>query len=319
MARSVVYSSREDHMPRRSLFFLISFSALLALGFTSARASRHHHSVSISGSHRQPAADCSDVRIRFDDRDAVLRSEERTMTKAEAPVLQVHPHSNGGVQVVGWNKETYSVTACKAAAGSGEAAEHILSQIKMSIENGRVSTSGPGDEEAWTVELLIRAPKSASIELDTMNGPISLYDVDGKLTARANNGPISLKQLSGDAEITAVNGPISLDGSRGSVRIHTENGPMSVALEGKTWSGAGLTADAQNGPLTLMVPSDYQSSFVVEVTNHAPVSCQASICDNARKTWDDEHRRIEYGNAPAMIPLSTVNGPGSVQEAREKL
>src|SRR5713226_2488871 len=288
-------------MPRRSYFFLISFSALLTLGFTSARANRHHHCVSISGGHRQPATDCSDVRIRFDDQDAVVRSEERTVTKAEATLLQVHPHSNGGVQVVGWDKDTYSVTACKAAAGSGDAAERILSQTSMNIEHGKVSTSGPGDEEAWTVELLIRAPKSASIELDTMNGPISLYDVDGKLTARANNGPISLKNFSGDAEITAVNGPIS------------------VALEGKTWSGAGLTADAQNGPLTLMVPNGYQSSFVVESTNYAPVSCKASICDNARKTWDDEHRRIEYGSAPAMIRLSTVNGPVSVRESREKL
>jgi hypothetical protein len=306
-------------MPRRSLFFLISFSALLALGFTSARASRHHHSVSISGGHRHPAADCSDMRIRFDDQDAVVRSEERTVTKAEAAVLQVHPHSNGGVQVVGWDKETYSVTACKAAAGSGDEAERILSQISMNIEHGRVTTSGPGDEEAWTVELLIRAPKSATIELDTMNGPISLYDVNGKLTARANNGPVSLKNFSGDAEITAVNGPITLEGSNGNVRIHTENGPITVALEGKTWSGAGLTADAQNGPLTLSVPTGYQSSFVVESTNHAPVSCRASICDNARKTWDDEHRRIEYGNAPAMIRLATVNGPVSVEESRGKL
>jgi hypothetical protein len=306
-------------MPRRSLFFLISFSALLALGFTSARASRHHHSVSISGSHRQPAADCSDVRIRFDDRDAVVRSEERIVTKAEAAVLQVHPHSNGGVQVVGWDKEAYSVTACKAAAGSGDEAERILSKISMNIEHGRVSTDGPGDEEAWTVELLIRAPKAASIELDTRNGPISLYDVDGKLTARAQNGPISLKNFSGEAEITAVNGPISLEGRNGNVRIHTENGPITVALEGKAWSGTGLTADAQNGPLTLKVPSGYESSFVVEATNHAPVSCRASICDNARKTWDDEHRRIEYGNAPAMIRLSTVNGPVSVEESRGKL
>jgi hypothetical protein len=306
-------------MPRRSLFLLISFSALLALGFTSARANHHHHSVSISSGHRQPATDCSDLRIRFDDQDAVLRSEERSLTKSEAAVLQVHPHNNGGVQVVGWEKETYSVTACKAAADSGEAGERILSQISMTIENGRVSTKGPGDDEAWTVYLLIRAPKSASLDMDTMNGPISLYDVEGKLTARAHNGPISLKNFSGDAEITAVNGPISLDGSRGSVRIHTENGPISVALEGKSWNGAGLTADAQNGPLTLMVPNGYQSSFVVESTNYAPVSCQASICDGARKTWDDEHRRIEFGNAPAMIRLSTVNGPVSVRESREKL
>src|SRR5713101_3517613 len=140
-------------MPRRSLFFLISFSALLALGFTTARANRHHHSFNISSGHRQPAKDCADRRIRFDDQDAVVRSEERSLTKSEAAVLQVHPHANGGVQVVGWEKETYSVTACKAAAGSGDEAERILSQIKMSIENGRVSTNGPGDEEGWTVEL----------------------------------------------------------------------------------------------------------------------------------------------------------------------
>jgi DUF4097 and DUF4098 domain-containing protein YvlB len=143
--------------------------------------------------------------------------------------------------------------------------------------------------------------------------------VDGKLTARAQNGPISLKNFSGEAEITAVNGPISLEGRNGNVRIHTENGPITVALEGKAWSGTGLTADAQNGPLTLKVPSGYESSFVVEATNHAPVSCRASLCDNARKTWDDEHRRIEYGNAPAMIRLSTVNGPVSVEESRGKL
>src|SRR5256884_1636034 len=247
-------------MPRRSCYFLISVSALLALGFTPARANRHHHTVNISGGPRPPGTDCSDLRIRFDDRAAMVRSEERPLTKYEAAVLEVHPHRNGGVQVAGWDKETYAVTACKAASGSGEEAEEILSQIKMSIENGKVSTSGPGDDEKWTVYLLIRAPKSASIDMDTMNGPISLYDVDGKLTARAKNGPISLKNFSGDAEITAVNGPISLEGSNGNVRIHTENGPISVALDGTTWNGAGLTADAQNGPLTLTVPSGYQSS-----------------------------------------------------------
>jgi len=86
-------------MPRRNFFFLISLSALLALGFTSARANRHRHSVSISDGHKHPATDCSDLRMRFDDRDAVVRSEERTLSKSEAAVLQIHPHSNGGVRL----------------------------------------------------------------------------------------------------------------------------------------------------------------------------------------------------------------------------
>src|SRR6266403_5326686 len=120
----------EDPMPRRNFFFLISLSALLALGFTSARANRHRHSVSISDGHKHPATDCSDLRIRFDDRDAVVRSEERTLTKAEAAVLQVRPHTNGGVQVTGWDNANYSVTACEAAAASGGAGS-ILSQLTM--------------------------------------------------------------------------------------------------------------------------------------------------------------------------------------------
>jgi hypothetical protein len=49
------------------------------------------------------------------------------------------------------------------------------------------------------------------------------------------------------------------------------------------------------------------------------MNCKASICDNARKTWDDNHRRIEFGSSPAMIRLSTVNGPVSIQSSREEM
>lgn len=279
-----------------------------------------HHSVNISGGHRQPASDCSDLHIRFDDRNAVIKSEERTISRAEAPVLRVHPHTNGGVQVQGWDKEVYSVTACKAAANYDGDAERILSQITLSVSGGEVSTTGPGgDQNDWTVYLLIRAPKAATIDLETTNGPLSFYSVDGKLTARATNGPISLRDFSGDADIRATNGPISIEGSSGNVRVHTDNGPISINLKGKTWSGEGLSADAQNGPVTLFVPSDYQSSFMVESGNYSPMNCKASICENARKTWDDSNRRIEFGGSPAMIRLSTVNGPVSVQSPRGEM
>ena len=302
---------------RPRTFCLIFASAMTVIGLSAAPAApSHHHSVSIHDGHRHPITDCSDLHIEFDDHDAVVRSEEHTLTKAQAPVLKVRPHANGGTQVVGWDNANYSVTACKAVA-PGNDAERMLSQITMTIENGSVSTHGPSGEEDWTVYLLIRAPKAAAMELETMNGPISLYDVDGKLTAHAHNGPISLHNFSGDADVRAQNGPISMDGSSGNIRIKTENGPISVNLNGTSWNGTGLSADAQNGPVTLHVPSGFQSSFVVESTNHAPMSCHASICGSARKTWDDEHRRIEFGSSPAVVHLSTVNGPVSVEDGRD--
>lgn len=308
-------------MDRRTFLYLTCAYALLVLVVvrvaTGRTASGRHHSVNIYGGHRHPVKDCSDLHIEFDDRDAVVRSETRTLTKPEAPVLRVHPHTNGGTQVEGWDNQDYSVTACKAVA-PGDSAENVLSQITMSIENGTVSIHGPSrEQDDWTVYLLIRAPKSATIDLDTMNGPISLYDVDGKLTAHAHNGPISVHNFSGDADVSALNGPISVEGSSGNVRIHTENGPISVDLKGATWNGSGLSAEAENGPVTLRVPNGFQSGFVVESTNRAPMSCHASVCENARKTWDDEHRRIEYGATPAVVHLSTVNGPVSVEESRD--
>jgi hypothetical protein len=277
-----------------------------------------NHSMSFNR-HHEPATDCSDLHVRFDDGDAKMQSEEHTITKADAPTLRVRPHQNGGIQIQGWDKDTYSVMVCKFAADYDGRAERLLPQITLSIKNGEVSTNGPNDEDQWTVHLLIRAPKASVIDIETANGPISLYGVDGKLTARATNGPITLRDFSGDADVRAQNGPISISGSGGNVRIHTDNGPISIDLKGTTWSGAGLEADAKNGPMTLSVPSDYKSSFSVESRNYSPMSCKASICDNAHKTWDDNNRRIEFGSSPALIRLSTVNGPVSVQSPRGEM
>jgi hypothetical protein len=259
-----------------------------------------------------PAADCSDLHIRLNDERPTIEAEERTVTKGEAPVLRIREVENGGVQVQGWEKDTYSVTACKAAVG-GDAAR-LLSQIKLAVQGGEVSVTGPhGDRDDWTVYLLIRTPRSADIEVTAHNGPVSFYGVDGKITTRAKNGPISMKDCSGEADISAENGPISFSGASGKLRLHTQNGPITVSL-GSNWDGSELVADAVNGPLTLRVPSGFRSSFLVESNGHSPVSCHASICSDARKTWDDEHRRIEYGSGSPVIRLSTENGPISVAD-----
>ena len=259
-----------------------------------------------------PAESCSDLHITLRDNETpAMESEEHTLTKAQAPVLRVEQMPNGGAQVQGWDKDTYSVTICKFAVGADT--RQLLSQIRMSVQGGSVSVSGPGHHDDWTAYLLVRTPRGAEVEVTAHNGPMSFYGVDGKVTARTTNGPIALKNCSGEADISAQNGPISFSGNSGKLRLHTENGPITVALD-SGWNGSELVADAVNGPLTLRVPSHFQSSFLVESNGHSPISCRASICSDARKTWDEEHRRIEYGSGSPVIRLSTENGPISVAD-----
>jgi hypothetical protein len=271
---------------------------------------RKHHGWSSHGD--GPVDNCEDLRIRLHDERPTIQLEERTISKSEARVLRILPLRNGGAQVQGWDKDVYSVTACKAAIGPDT--QSLLSQIKLNMQGGEVSVSGPSSEDDdWMVFLLIRTPKAADVEVTTHNGPVAFYNVDGKLKARATNGPISVQNFSGEGDISAVNGPISFAGTHGKLRLHTENGPISVDVDGSNWTGDGLVADAINGPLTLHVPTGFQSSFLVESSEHTPVSCLASICSQTRRTWDDEHRRIEFGSGSPVLRLSTHNGPISVE------
>jgi hypothetical protein len=263
--------------------------------------------------HSDAATTCSDLHINFDGGPAIMETEERSVSKAEASTLRIDNLQNAGVQLRGWDKDTYSVTLCKFADRDRSDSKELLSQIKLSVNGGRVSVSGPGHERNWNVHLLIRTPRSANLDIQAKNGPVSFSEVDGKIYVRATNGPVSMSNCTGEADVTSQNGPISISGKSGKLKLHTENGPISVALQSPDWSGGGLEADAVNGPVSLSVPSELNTSFVLESRGHSPITCHASVCANARKTFDDDdNRRIEYGSGTPVIRLSTVNGPLTV-------
>jgi hypothetical protein len=303
-------------MVSRTLLSAIGITVWAAVLVTAApRAISHRyteHTVEASTTNNEwPAASCNDLHIEFDGRDAVMQSEEKTITKAEASTLRVQAESNGGVQVQGWDQNNYSVTLCKAAYPGGDA-ENVLAQIKLNFSSGELSVNGPSSRRQWSAHLLIKAPRGAAMDLNVNNGPMGLYSVEGNLKVHAVNGPVTVEKCKGDLNLRAENGPISLEENSGKLDVRTQNGPITINLEGKNWSGEGLEAHATNGPVTLRVPSGYQSGVVLESDGHGPFSCRASVCDEGRKTWDDDHKRVEFGSGPAVVRVSTVNGPVSV-------
>jgi hypothetical protein len=298
-------------MTSRRLLSFLGITVWGAVALTAApHAFSHHPASGISTSEDSPVAKCSDLHVRFNDLDTVVQTEERTITRSEAPTLRVQAESNGGIQVQGWDQDTYSVTLCKAAE-AGSDADSTLSKIHLTFQNGELGVTGPSHDR-WSAHLLLRAPKAAALDLRVNNGPLSLHHVDGNLKIHAENGPVTVKDCTGELDLNSQNGPVTLEGNRGKQSVHTENGPVTLSLDGDSWTGAGVEAHATNGPVTLRIPSGYKSGVVIESDGHGPFRCKASVCSEGRQTWEDDRKRIEFGSGPTLIRISTVNGPLSV-------
>jgi hypothetical protein len=291
--------------------------SLLLFGVMAASARQRSTGFTVDDADR--ATDCSQTHFNFDDYETVRGEKRLTIPKPEAPLLVVRAAKNGGIRVVGWSGNEYSVTACTAAAGEDrDSAQKALDQIALSFHSGRLSVDGPGDER-WTAYLIIRAPRDSAMDLEAFNGPISLREYSGKIKVRSTNGPIAFKRCSGDIEAYAKNGPIDLSGDGGNFRLQTENGPISVELNDTHWKNGALDAHSENGPLSLKLPRGYQSGIRMETSWHSPMRCEAAGCDEAQKTWDDEHRFLVFGKLSPVVRLSTINGPVSVESGGGEL
>ncbi len=281
-------------------------------------------STNISVDSDRKVESCADVRISFDFR-AAERAEDSFTIPAAQDSFRVDLPANSAIRVIGWDRNEFSVTSCKAARDPGS-----LAAIRVAPEGSRLGFVGPRGED-WLVFLIVRAPRNAPLDLAakngsigvegtsgrinarTTNGPIEISTSSGEIRASATNGPIALDGCSGTGEARAINGPISISGRSGTYRLSTENGPISVDLEADIWTDGTLEARAVNGPLNLKLPETYRSGVVVESLGHGPVSCPASACRAARRTFDDDGRRIEFGDLEPVVRLSTRNGPVSIE------
>jgi hypothetical protein len=286
---------------------------------------RHGGNVNISTSEDGPIQDCGQIRVQFDGYEAA-RAEQQLAAPARSQPLVMRMPASSGLYVTGADRRDVSIRACKAARWPED-----LPRISVAISaDGQVATNGPEDG-SWLVYLLVEAPRGTSLDVEASNGPIALRGLSGAVRARTSNGPLSLKELSGRVEARAKNGPISvgdcsgeldaeasngpisLRGGSGRLRLNTQNGPISVDLAGSRWDGAGLEAHAVNGPLSVRIPENYRSGTRIESAGHSPFNCRAAACAQARRTWEDESRSVEFGDAQTVVRLSTVNGPVSIR------
>ncbi len=293
---------------------LLAFGTLaLALAAIPASA-QHSHSMTHHGGGN--AKTCEDMNVNFDDQETYMAKEEFTLPAGQ---LDVTAARNGGVSLQRGDGNQYEVQVCKFVAAENKSeGDQLLSQIQADKGAGKLSIHGPQGDRDWVASLIIRVPAGASMNVEAHNGPVSARDLNGTFNLKTVNGPLSVRNVSGRVTARAQNGPISFAGDGGDLDLETQNGPISINLQNQAWQNGKLDASAHNGPISLQLPKGYQSGVVLTSKGHSPMSCRADVCTEARKTWDEDEKKIEFGPANQVIHISTVNGPVSVGSRDEE-
>jgi hypothetical protein len=203
-------------------------------------------------------------------------------------VIDVDGRANGGIRVVGWDRDEIFVRAKVQAWSRYDNPASRAGEIRIDLD-GTIRADGPrtGRREGWSVSYEIMAPRASNFSLETVNGSIRIEDVHGDLNFRATNGSITLEEVGGR------------------VRGRTTNGGVRVALSGSEWSGDGLDVVTTNGGVTLDIPDQYRATLESGTVNGGfridfPIVVQGRL----------SHRRLttDLNGGGRLIRAVTTNG-----------
>jgi len=211
--------------------------------------------------------------------------------------LTVDPGMNGGVDIIGWDRDSVAVTArIQVNARTADDAQAIARDIRIEAAGRAVRAVGPsplGRRQSWSVSFIVYVPRHTDLSLATENGPLSVHEVSGQMELSTHNGPLSLVGVGGD------------------VRARAQNGPLLVKLAGARWDGAGLDAETMNGPAVLRIPEGYNAKLDFGTVNGPmDVGFPLTVTINGRVT-DRISTTLGTGGPPVRVV--TTNGPMSVR------
>jgi hypothetical protein len=221
------------------------------------------------------------------------------MREMSAPVtgrLSVDAAPNGGIRLVAWDRNEILVrTKVEAWGDSAGDAKDRLSLVSIQTAGATVKADGPRSgvlgkwgEQKWNVSYEVFTPRKTDLNLESVNGGISVTDVRGNIS------------------FETVNGGVSLSGVNGTVKGESVNGGISVDIAGTRWEGTGLDVETVNGGVTLSVPASFQATVHAETVNGGLNS------DFPGAAYDGTPRprkmEIKLGGGGAPVKVETVNG-----------
>lgn len=292
---------------------IASAVAAVALALAPAEAQTRRHNLNVNSSGQ--ATSCAELHATSDG--ALAQAVDRFTIGGSS--VEIDGGSRGAIQVIAADRGDYGIEACRfAVADDMVAAQQLLAGATVTQNGVRVETHGPAtsdDHEQWQVYLIVQAPRYGNVDVNTVNGPISVRGVSGTVKVKAVNGPLTIADCGGVVDAQTTNGPVTFSGQGGDVKLTAVNGPMTLKLLGDAWNGRRLEASTTNGPVKLTAPDTFRSGVKLETNGGSPFSCNADMCRYAITDAASDHRTLQMNGGGDTVHVITGNGPVSVSAA----
>jgi len=220
-------------------------------------------------------------------------------------------NTNGSVDVEAWDKSEVKLEALKIVkAQSRRDAKEFMKRVKIRVERNRnriqIKTEYPkrqgdsgflswmfgGKKPQVTVRYTLRVPQEVDLDIETVNGAISVRDVEGEIDLHTTNGHIEADALSGTITAATVNGGIEVEledlARNDEVRLKTVNGSVVAYFPHD------LNADMEANTVNGSIRTDYPLKV--------------------RGKWGPKRLSGTVGRSGAFIKMETVNGSIKILE-----
>lgn len=201
---------------------------------------------------------------------------------------------NGRIAVEASDGPAVEVRAERTAkAGSDEAAKELLKKIEMHEEiqpdRIRIETRPPRGlmgTSSTEVRYTLRVPRTASVNLETVNGGAIVKGVRGGVQMTSTNGEITGEALAGRVEATTTNG-----------RVH---------LQFESIGQDAIRAETVNGRIELEIPSAARADIAARCVNGSIQVSGLDLKDIGERTRRSMDARLNGGGP--RIEAETTNG-----------
>lgn len=188
------------------------------------------------------------------------------------------------------------------------------------------------------VDLEIKCPRAASIEITTQDGQTFVSEMGGKIVVKQTAGAISVEHVKGEVDLTNAKGditvascagPVTAAGSFGTIRLTDIFGKIAITgnqaeaiiesphaeLQARTTGGniriisfeaihGNYDVNVEQGNISILLPPDSDASLSVTADNGV-VQSSMPLTGNIKKDYQEF---IKINSGPHRVTLQTKNG-----------